>query len=82
LLIISEIRLTEEIPLNSYMADSLKKIKILELTIRTLCDVRAGTVADGVYLFCQTKDNQSSVLLYAQQIIYCLNILVVCIFHV
>lgn len=44
-------------------------MKILELTIRTLCDVRAKTVADGVFLYSQTEDNQHSVLSAAQRVI-------------
>ena len=43
-------------------------MKILELTIRTLCDVRAEIVADGVFLYSQTKDNQYSVLSAARQV--------------
>jgi hypothetical protein len=42
---------------------------LLELTIRTLCDVRAEAKADGVFLFSQTKDNQQSVLSAALKII-------------
>ena len=42
-------------------------IRILELTIRALCDVRANAVADGLFLFSQTSDNQDSVLSAAQQ---------------
>jgi hypothetical protein len=45
------------------------EMEILELTIRTLCDVRAKNVADGAYLYSQTKDNQHSVLSAAQQVI-------------
>lgn len=41
----------------------------MELTIRTLCDVRYRGVAYGVFLFSQTKDNQYSVLSAAQQVI-------------
>jgi hypothetical protein len=44
-------------------------MKILELTIRTLCDVRAKTVADGVFLYSQTEDNQHSVLSAALAVI-------------
>ena len=42
---------------------------MLELTFRTLCDVRAKNVGDGAYLYSQTKDNQHSVLSAAQQVI-------------
>jgi hypothetical protein len=48
---------------------AVHNIEILEVTIRTLCDVRAGKVADGVYLYSQTKDNQGSVLSVARQVI-------------
>ncbi len=37
-------------------------MKLLELTVRTLCGIRAWTVADAAYLYSQTKDNQESVL--------------------
>jgi hypothetical protein len=44
-------------------------MKLLELAIRSLCDVRAKTIADGVFLYGQTRDNQDSVLSAARQVI-------------
>ncbi len=43
-------------------------MKLLELTVRTLCDIRAGTVTDAAYLYSQTKDNQESVLTAAAKL--------------
>lgn len=42
---------------------------LIEITIRTLCDVRAGNTIDAVYLYSQTEDNQSSVLSAAHQLL-------------
>jgi hypothetical protein len=44
-------------------------MKLLELAIRTLCDVKAGRIADAVFLYSQTLDNQNSVLSAARQIL-------------
>lgn len=43
-------------------------IELLEITIRTLCDVKAEKTIDAVYLYSQTEDNQSSVLSAAHQL--------------
>ena len=45
------------------------QVGLVELIIRALCDVKPESIADGAFLFGQTKDNQSSVLLAAQHII-------------
>ena len=37
-------------------------MKLLELAVRTFCDVEANGAADAAYLFSQTPDNQFSVL--------------------
>lgn len=44
-------------------------MRLLELTIRTLCDVKAKTIADGAFLYSQTKDNQYSVFAAAHQLV-------------
>jgi hypothetical protein len=44
-------------------------MKLFEIAIRTLCDVRAGNTADAVFLFSQTDDNQYSVLSAAHQLL-------------
>ena len=44
-------------------------MKLLELAVRTLCDVKAGKVADAVFLYSQTIDNQNSVLSAACRLI-------------
>lgn len=44
-------------------------MKLLELAIRTLCDVKAGKMVDAVFLYSQTIDNQNSVLSAAQQLL-------------
>jgi hypothetical protein len=44
-------------------------MKLLELAIRTLCDVKADRVADAVFLYSQTLDNQNSVLSAARQLL-------------
>ena len=44
-------------------------MKLLELAIRTLCDVKASRIADAVFLFSQTMDNQMSVLSAACQMV-------------
>jgi hypothetical protein len=43
--------------------------KLLEITIRVMCDVRAENTIDAVYLYGQTQDNQSSVLSAACQML-------------
>lgn len=43
--------------------------ELLEIAIRTLCDVKAGDTIDAVYLYSQTEDNQSSVLSAAHQLL-------------
>lgn len=43
--------------------------ELLEITIRTLCDVRAESTLDAVYIYSQTEDNQSSVLSAAHQLL-------------
>jgi hypothetical protein len=37
-------------------------MKLMELAIRSLCDVKSGGIADAVFLYSQTTDNQDSVL--------------------
>jgi hypothetical protein len=44
-------------------------MKLLELAIRTLCDVNVKKTADGVFLCSQTEDNQESVFSAARQLI-------------
>lgn len=44
-------------------------MELLEIAIRTLCDVTPGRTADAVFLYGQTKDNQSSVLSAAHQLL-------------
>lgn len=41
---------------------------LLEITIRTLCDVKAANTADAVFLYGQTQDNQCSVLSAAHEL--------------
>ena len=43
--------------------------ELLEITIRTLCDVRADSTIDAVYVYSQTEDNQSSVLSAAHELL-------------
>jgi hypothetical protein len=50
--------------------ETLLGMKLVALAIRTLCDVRAKTTADGVFLCSQTRDNQRSVLAAGQQLIH------------
>lgn len=45
-------------------------MKILELTIRTLCDLHPETKADVAFLFSQTRDNQDSVFIAAQKLLH------------
>lgn len=42
---------------------------LMELVVRSLCDIRAGTIAEGAFLYGQTPDNQASVLSAARKII-------------
>lgn len=42
-------------------------MKLLELTIRILCDTRPKNIADAVYLYSQTIDNQQSVFMAAKE---------------
>lgn len=43
--------------------------KMFETVVRVLCDIRPVDVADGAYLFAQTKDNEDSVLSAAKKIL-------------
>jgi uncharacterized SAM-binding protein YcdF (DUF218 family) len=45
-------------------------MELLELTIRTLCDIKPETIADAAYLYGQTEDNQVSVLSAARKLIH------------
>ncbi len=44
-------------------------MKLLQLTVRVLCDVKCKNTADGVFLCSQTIDNQRSVFAAAKQLI-------------
>jgi hypothetical protein len=45
-------------------------MRLIELTIRVLCEVRPRSIVDGAVLYCQTIDNQHSVFRAAREIIH------------
>jgi hypothetical protein len=48
---------------------TVNHMTLLEIAVKTLCDVRAKHIADAAFLFGQTKDNQDSVFSAARKII-------------
>ena len=55
--------------LHSHASDIDTCMKLFEIAIRTLCDVKAKHTADAVFIFSQTEDNQYSVLSAAHQLL-------------